>query len=133
MGTLTKFFLLSSLAFFANALLTPIIYEEFEVCTEEGEEAGVFNLTDLEIFAESDLRVYLNGSWTFLQEVKSPWNVIIFMEKLIRNQWSVEILNKDIPDFCEVIQKPTEPWFSITSKFTHRECPFQAGVRWQIQ
>jgi hypothetical protein len=45
----------------------------------------------------------------------------------------VEILNKNIPDFCEVIQKPTEPWFSITSKFTHKLCPFPKGVRIPIQ
>lgn len=107
-----------------------IIYEEIEICGEKEERAGVFEFSELEIFAESDEHVYLNGTWKFLKEIKSPWKSHVFTERKIRGKWSTEILNKKIPDFCEVIQRPTEPWYHVTSKFEHKDCPFPAGVRY---
>lgn len=121
-----KVLLLTSVVI-SNAKVIPIIYEDFEICTEEGESAGKFDFTELEIFAESDTDVYLNGTWSFLKEVKSPWTTVIFAEKYIKSQWNVE-LQKKIPDFCEVIQSATEPWYHVTSKFEPKECPFPAGV-----
>jgi hypothetical protein len=117
-----------TLIVYCNAKLIPIVYEDFEMCTKEGEDAGKFDFSQLEILAESDTSVYLNGSWKFAKEVKSPWTAIIFAEKYIKSEWVVERLSKKIPDFCEVIQGPNEPWYYVTQHFEHKECPFPAGV-----
>ena len=113
----------------SNALLVPIIYEDYEICVDDEHRAKKFDFSYLEIIAVSDYKVYLNGTWKILGDVKSPWAVTIFTEKYIRNQWSVVILNKKIPDFCEVVQKITEPWYYVTSHFIPKNCPFPAGVR----
>lgn len=116
----------------ANAKLIPIVYEDIEFCAKEGEDAKMFDYSHLEIFAESDTKVYLNGSWIVLKEIKSPWKVTFFAEKYIRSQWNMEMFNKKIPDFCKVIQSPLELWYHVTSKFNHKNCPFPAGVRFSL-
>lgn len=113
---------------FCRCKVIPIVYEDFEICVEPENNAGKFDFSQLEIFAESDTKVYVNGSWTFLEEVKSPWTATIFTERYERGQWNVEALHKRFPDYCDAIQKETEPWYRITSKFEPKSCPFPAGV-----
>lgn len=116
---------------FASAKVVPIIYEKFEMCVEPENRAGKFDFSQLEYIAESDTVVFANGTWKFLEEVKSPWKATLFTEKFIRGQWSVEAFFKKIDDFCKVIQDPTQPWYPVTSKFEHKKCPFPAGVSFE--
>lgn len=107
----------------------PIIYEEFEKCVEPEETAGKFDFSELEIIAESDTKVYFNGSWNFLKQVKSPWAVLFSTEKYERGVWNPGPLSKKIKDFCKSIQSQSEPWYSVTRHFEPKNCPFAAGVR----
>lgn len=111
-----------------SSKIVPVIYEEYEICTEPGKSAGKFDFSELEIFAVSDTKVFLNGTWIFLKEVKSPWTTNIFTERYDRGQWNIELISKNTQDFCEVIQNPNEPWYGATSMFEHKYCPFPAGV-----
>lgn len=115
---------------FCDFKLIPIIYEDFEICVTPEENAGKFDYSELEIIAETDTKVYMNGSWKFLKEVKSPWTSVVFTEKYERGKWNVEMFYKRIPNFCESIQKETEPWYHITKHFEPKSCPFPAGVSW---
>lgn len=111
------------------AKVVPIIYEDYELCVEPEKRAGKFDFSELEIYAESDTNVVLNGTWTFLKEVKSPWTSIVYTERFDRGQWNTELMHSKIPDFCADIQNPTKPWYFITSKYEPKYCPFPAGVR----
>lgn len=121
-------FVLITIVKLCSSKIVVTIYEDYEVCVEPEESAGKFDFSELEIFAESDTKVFLNGSWNFLKEVKSPWPSTIFTERYDRGQWNIELVSKKIPDFCEVIQNPNEPWYEMTSQFEHKHCPFPAGV-----
>lgn len=117
---------------YCSSKVIPIIYEEYEECVKPEEKAGKFDFSELEIIAESDTHVYMNGSWNFIEEVKSPWTAIIFMERYERSQWILEALYKKVPDFCKSIQDPEETWYHVTSHFEPKNCPFPAGVRFSI-
>lgn len=113
---------------FCFSKLIPIIYEELEYCVEPKNNARMFDFSQLEIFAETDTNVFLNGTWKFLKEVKSPWISNVFTERYERGQWNVELMNRRIPDFCESIQTKTEIWYHVTQYFEPKTCPFPAGV-----
>jgi hypothetical protein len=125
-----RLFLLIGAATTSFGKVMPVVYEGFEICVEPEDRAGVFDFSDIEIFAESDTDMFVNGTWKFLKTVKSPWKWIIFTEKFERNQWNVEAFNRVIPDFCQVIQNQNEPWHFVTKNFKHKNCPFPAGVSW---
>jgi hypothetical protein len=112
----------------AGCAVTPVIYEGFEMCVDPEEHAKALDFSNMKIFAETDTDVFLNGSLTVLKGVESPWKWTIFAEKFEREQWHVAVINRVIPDFCKVIQKPTEPWYYVTKKLEHKYCPFPAGV-----
>lgn len=113
---------------FCHPKVIPIINEEFESCIDPEENAGKFDLSQLEFIAETDTNVFMNGSWNFLKEVKSPWVSTVFAERYERGQWNVEKLHKRIPDFCDSIQSDQEPWYHVTKHFEPKNCPFPAGV-----
>lgn len=122
-------FIVMFLAGFCHPKIIPIIREGFELCAEPENRAGKLDYSNLEIIAESDEDVFLNGSILFLKEIKAPWKALFFLEKFHRDKWNMEMIKKSVPDFCATIQKPSEPWYFITSKFEHKDCPFPAGVR----
>lgn len=37
------------------------------------------------------------------------------------------MINRQIPDFCAVLQADKEPWFYFTQHFKQKNCPFAAG------
>lgn len=108
--------------------IAPVIYEGLEMCVPPEERANKFDYSELEFITESDTVVYLNGSWTFLEEVSSPWKSVLLTERFVRGQWVLETFQKKIDDFCAVIQDPLAPWYKITSKFEPKHCPFPKGV-----
>lgn len=105
-----------------------IIYEDYERCVEPEEEAGKLDFSDLHIIALSDTKVYLNGSVKFLKDINAPWRIFAFGERFIRNKWLMDSIHRKVSDLCQSIQSPLEPWYFITSKFEHKNCPFPAGV-----
>lgn len=111
-----------------GAKIVPIVYEDFEECVETEEKAGKFDYSEMEIIAESDYHVCLNGTLVILDEVKSPWKVTLFAERLRGNKWVVDSIHRRVPDFCTSIQSITEPWYHVTSKFDPKNCPFPRNV-----
>jgi hypothetical protein len=67
------------------------------------------------------------GEIPFPSGLKSPVFYEVYVEKFIRGNWHKEILDRKGDDFCLTIQSPSEPWFALTSMFTQKTCPFQAG------
>lgn len=106
----------------------PIIYEDHELCVEPENNAGKFDWSNMEIIAESDTAVFLNGSLHILKKVDSPWKSTVFTERFLRGKWNVEALHKKIPDFCAVLQDPLTSWYHITSQWNPKNCPYEAGV-----
>lgn len=49
------------------------------------------------------------------------------MEKFERSKWHSSLINRKIPDYCTGLQNPAEPWYSFTSGFQKKECPYDAG------
>lgn len=103
-----------------------ILHETLENCVQSGEEAGVIDMTKFELIAVSDTEVFLNGTVKFLKAIKAPWIVHAFTEKNIRGQWSLYALEKKIPDFCEVMHRKSEIWFSYMKDLPG--CPLEKGV-----
>lgn len=128
MLTIKKLLAVLSIISVCSAKVVPIFYEDYEFCVTPEENAGKFDFSQMEILAETDTEVYLNGSWNFVKEVKSPWKAKFFLERHDRGEWNVDAIYKDMNDLCESIQGPSEPWYYITSKFEHKNCPFPAGV-----
>jgi hypothetical protein len=120
---------LTLMAAFGEAKIVPFITEGYEMCAEPNERAEKLDYSGLEIIAESDEDVFLNGNLTVLKEIKSPWKALFFLERFHRGKWNMEMIKKSVPDFCATIQSPKEAWYFITSKFEHKNCPFPAGVR----
>lgn len=116
------------LAGFCRGKIVPYITEGYEMCAEPDMRASKLDYSGLEIIAESDDEVYLNGNITVLKEIKSPWKALFFLERFHRGKWNMEMIKKSVPDFCATIQSKKEAWYFITSKFEHKNCPFPAGV-----
>lgn len=129
---LKNLLLLSIFVQFSVSKILIIIYEDYEVCVEPEQHAGKLDFSELEIFAESDTKVYLNGSLIFMQDIDAPWRWYVFTERFDRDKWHIDTFTKRIPDFCKSIQNPLEPWYFMTSKLEHKNCPFPAGVTFRI-
>lgn len=103
-----------------------VIDEKLEKCVDAKDDAGVSDLSEFEIIAESDTKVFLNGSIKFLKNVEAPWMIHMFAEKLHRGQWNVYAIDKTVPDFCSVMHSPKEVWYPYVKDFGG--CPIAAGV-----
>jgi hypothetical protein len=101
--------------------------DTIEDCTEEGDNAGYYDLSQLEIFIESDTDIYLNGTVKFLQEITSPWKTEVKSDEYVRSEWVPSVVQRKIPDFCAVLHSPIEPWYNFMKDLTG--CPISAGVR----
>jgi hypothetical protein len=107
--------------------IVPIIDEKFENCATAEEDAEALDRSNIEIIAESDTEVYINGSLKFLRQVGQLLPFRMYAEKLQRDgQWLVESFNIKRPDFCDALHNPTEVWYAKSKKY---KCPLKAGVR----
>lgn len=70
--------------------------------------------------------VYI-GELRFLKRVESPWKAYYFMEKYERMRWHKSMFDRKLPDYCAGLQNSAEPWYSFTSSFKQKSCPFDAG------
>lgn len=117
--------------FFSIALgkMEIVLDEKLEKCVDAKDDAGFYDMSEFEIVAESDTKVFLNGSIKFLRNVEAPWSVHIFAEKFNRGQWNVYAIDKTVPDFCSVMHRPSEPWYLYLKDFGG--CPIKAGVSYK--
>lgn len=111
------------------AKIFPVVNEQFEICVKPENWSGRFDYSEMEIVAVTETKVYLNGTWLFLKEVKSPWQYELIAEKFERGVWNIQAYHKRIPDFCQVLHSPIDPWYLVTSKFEPYNCPYPSGVR----
>jgi len=112
----------------ANAKVIPIIYEDFELCVSPENRSTMTDFSNLEVIAETDTKVSLNGTWTFVKDTNGPWKVHVFGEIFDRNEWHMYVFNKKFDDFCKEMHHSWEPWYTVTSVFVPKTCPFKAGV-----
>lgn len=104
--------------------------DRIEDCTEPGERAGYYDLSEVELIMETDTDIYLNGTFKFLHEVTAPWKARVYTEQFVRDQWVPSVIEKKIPDFCQSLHSPTEPWYNHLKHV--QGCPIPAGVFFQI-
>jgi hypothetical protein len=81
---------------------------------------------DLDIIAESEYEMYLNGSLTFLVDIKAPWRIEAVGMKLELGDWHKK-LEKSVQDFCFTKNNPTDIFYPMFGKF--KNCPLTKGVR----
>ena len=103
-----------------------IIDERIENCTKPGDEGGAFDISNIELIAETDTEVFANGTLRFIKNLGAPWYVNAFTEKFHRGQWNLFALDKKIPDFCAVMHSSTEMWYKYFKDF--KGCPLNFGV-----
>lgn len=100
--------------------------DKIENCSEPGESAGYYDITGVEIIIETDTDIYLNGTVIFLKEVTGPWKTRVYTEQYVRNEWVPAVIEKKIPDFCQNIHSPSEPWYNHLKD--QIGCPIPVGV-----
>jgi hypothetical protein len=100
-------------------------YEEIFNCNKKG-EAGFFDLSGLELFVDDSYKTYVNGTWKFLKDVKSPWNWHIYAEEFERGEWNIRAVNRNISDMCPTLHSPLEPWYKLYKD--QPGCPIKVGV-----
>lgn len=93
--------------------------EDYEMCSQPGNEANMHDYTHLQILVLSDTEVFLNGSLSFLHEV------LIIIEKFTRGQWSL-MMEKKYEDACKILRNPMDLAYRLAK--TLPECPIPAGV-----
>lgn len=102
-----------------------ILDEKLEDCSDPEDAAGLFDLSDFEMIAETDTSIFLNGTIRFRKDVQAPWKVFGYGETYDRATWSKRA-ERTIPDFCQVMHTPTEQWFPYFKD--QPGCPYKAGV-----
>lgn len=120
------FFLCCAIFQPSTSMIEIILHETIENCAEPGEEAGVFDMTNFELIAESDTDVFINGTVKFLKEIKAPWITHAFTEKFMGGRWSLYALERKFPDFCAVMHSRTEIWYNYMKDLPG--CPLKKGV-----
>jgi hypothetical protein len=103
--------------------------EKIEDCTG-GDNAGYYDLSQLEIIVETDTEIFLNGTAKFLHEITSPWKTNVDLEEYVRSEWVPSVVQRKFEDFCEEMHKPTEPWYNNLKD--QIGCPIPGGVSCQI-
>ena len=103
-----------------------IVDEKIENCAPLGQDAKVFDMSNLEIIAVSDYEAYINGSVKFLKKVdgKIPFN--IYNEKFDRGQWHISVFNARRSSFCKAWHDPKEIWYTKMKRL--KGCSLQIGV-----
>jgi hypothetical protein len=102
--------------------------EKIEDCTG-GNNAGYYDLSQLEIIVETDTEVFLNGTVKFLHEITSPWKTNVDLEEYVRSEWVPSVVQRRFADFCADLHNPAEPWYNNLKD--QMGCPIPAGVSCQ--
>lgn len=42
-------------------------------------------------------------------------------------QWHKAVIDRQVADYCTLLQSKPEPWYDLTSNFKQKGCPFEAG------
>lgn len=110
-----------------SSKVVPFIHEGYEMCVAPEERANMFDYSNLEIVAESDDEVFLNGSLVVLKNI-TEWKLTAWLERFQQGSWDMELAKKHYPDLCPHIQSPAELFYFISKKLQNKNCPFLAGV-----
>lgn len=117
---------LTSVFLSTSARMTLQIGEEIENCANPDKDAAIFDYTNFEMIAVTDNDLFANGAIAFRREIKSPWTLHVYAERLERGQWGIYAFDKKCEDACEVIKDPTLPSYYYTKDL--QKCPIKAGV-----
>lgn len=101
--------------------------ERIENCADPKFDAKALDLSELELIAESDFEVFINGTAKFTREHRSSIPFQILAERFDRNQWHLSVMNTKRDDFCKSIHNLAELWGAKMMKF--KGCPLKVGVR----
>jgi hypothetical protein len=89
---------------------------------------GYLDTSNLELYPINDTTIALNGSFKILKTIDAPWEIQFSSERYTKRKWVPGEINRQIDDFCAIIQDESEPWYHITSLFKNKHCPFKAGM-----
>ena len=97
-----------------------------EDCTPPPETPSVHDFSKLKLIPVNDTHTFINGTWTFLKDIKSPWPVHITAEHFHRGHWTMRAFNRLYKDWCFSMKNPMEPFYFGFKNF--QDCPIKAGV-----
>jgi hypothetical protein len=93
-------------------------------CSTDKSEKKVFDV-DLDIIAETEYDMFLNGTMTFLVDVKPPWRVETYGKKLEQGEWFKK-LERSVRDFCFSKNNPTDVFYPFFGN--KKNCPISKRV-----
>lgn len=103
------------------------VFDEKVFDCSEKDKKKVFNI-DLDVIAESEYEMYLNGTMTFLIDIESPWRVEAYGKKLEQGEWYKKV-ERSVRDFCFSKNNPADIFYPLFGKF--KNCPISKGVSLQ--
>ncbi|XP_062542030.1 uncharacterized protein LOC134210020 [Armigeres subalbatus] len=86
-----------------------------------------FDFSNLDYDYDDDGYLTVNGNFTFLRDIASPYPAYFHSEQMERGEWRRALIERSVPDFCAVLQSPTEIWYPITRYLNKKACPYKAG------
>lgn len=87
----------------------------------------LYDISTLDVIAINDSVKVLNGTFKILSEIKSPFELRITTQRLIRGQWVNGEINRVVNDFCVDMRNPLDALYTITKQLKNK-CPFKPGV-----
>lgn len=99
---------------------------DHEDCTNKSQADRLLNFKDFQLIAVNDTHTFINGSLTFLEDVKKSFPVTLHGEHYERGQWLTQGYVQKIKNFCQELHNPLQPWYYISKKFNG--CPISKGV-----
>jgi hypothetical protein len=97
-------------------------------CSIDKSEKKVFDV-DLDAIALTEYDTYLNGTMTFLVDVKPPWRVEAYGKKLEQGEWFKKV-ERSVRDFCFTKNNPADVFYPAFGK--QKDCPIFKGVSYNI-
>jgi hypothetical protein len=104
-----------------------IMDEKVENCASPDEDGNIFDLSNFEFIAESDMDVFINGSMKILRKIEDKADYRIYAERFERGEWLTTAVNMKRESFCKSFRDPTEIWYSKTKRL--KGCPLDIGVK----
>ncbi|XP_052892600.1 uncharacterized protein LOC128300540 [Anopheles moucheti] len=85
------------------------------------------DFSKLQVFLSEDEKLVINGELKFTQNVKPPWGVSVYTNKLDHGEWVPTPYSKHVFNLCMAMHASTEMWYPITRHMNQTSCPYKQG------
>ncbi|KAG5681612.1 hypothetical protein PVAND_011028 [Polypedilum vanderplanki] len=126
---LKSFFVLLQLFLSVNSYMKAVVNSDLFKCDGYDIDGGAIDFSNFEYIPFNDTHTFVNGTWKFLIEVKSPWKFRAYTERKYGSIWSMTAFDRTYKDFCAILNNPLEPVYPFTKD--QPKCPIPAGTEWK--